>query len=59
MEIMGHTPFFHLRGEVVRGSELRISFEASVAPLIERGYFFAPAFFCQKPPGPFGPGGSV
>lgn len=42
VEIMGHTPFFHLTGEVVRGSELRISFEASVAPLIESGCFLRP-----------------
>lgn len=42
VEIMGHTPFFYLPGEVVRGSELRVSFEESVAALIESGGFLRP-----------------
>ncbi len=42
VEIMGHTPFFHLTGEVVRGSELRVSFEASMASLIGSGCFLRP-----------------
>lgn len=42
VEIMGHTPFFYLPGEVVRGSELRVSFEESVAPLVKSGCFLRP-----------------
>lgn len=42
VEIKGHTPFFHLRTEVVRGSDLRISFSRSMQPLLDTGLFLFP-----------------
>lgn len=42
IEIVGHTPFFHLMSGVVRGSDLRVSFEESMAGLVELGCFLRP-----------------
>lgn len=42
VEIMGHTPYFHLTGSTVKGSELRISFAKSIQPLLDTGFFLFP-----------------
>lgn len=42
VEVMGHIPYYHLREEVVRGSELRIPFEQVAEGLIELGCFLRP-----------------
>lgn len=42
VEIMGHTPYFHLRDVTVRGSDLRIAFSKSMQPLLDTGLFLFP-----------------
>lgn len=42
VEIMGHTPYFHLTNGTVKGSELRISFAKSIQPLLDCGLFLFP-----------------
>lgn len=42
IEIVGHTPYFHLMSGVIRGSDLRVSFEESMAGLMELGCFLRP-----------------
>lgn len=42
VEIMGHTPYFHLTGSTIKGSELRISFGKSIQPLLDTGIFLFP-----------------
>ncbi len=42
IEILGHTPYFHLEDRAVRGSELRIPFEEAMTPLLRMGCFLHP-----------------
>ncbi|MDO4269577.1 MAG: LytTR family DNA-binding domain-containing protein [Eubacteriales bacterium] len=42
VEIIGHTPYFHLCGEIVRGSEMRVAFNKAMEPLLQTGCFFRP-----------------
>ena len=42
VEIVGHTPYFHLVSGVVRGSELRVSFGEAMSPLLTAGCFLQP-----------------
>lgn len=42
VEIKGHSPFFHLKNSVIRGSDLRISFSKSMQPLLDTGLFLIP-----------------
>ncbi|MDD4849211.1 MAG: LytTR family DNA-binding domain-containing protein [Gemmiger sp.] len=42
VEIVGHAPIYHLVGRVVRGSELRVSFEEAMAPLLSLACFLHP-----------------
>ena len=42
VEVMGHTPYYHLARGSQRGSEMRISFEDSMAELIQSGCFVRP-----------------
>lgn len=42
VEIVRHTPFYHLKDGVVRGSDLRVAFEKSMGPLMSLGDFLCP-----------------
>lgn len=42
VEIMGHTPYYHLTGGIKRGSESRIAFSKIVQPLLDSGLFLFP-----------------
>ena len=42
VEVMGHTPYYHLADRTIRGSEMRLSFEQSMSELLKAGCFIRP-----------------